>query len=88
MIDKLDPLDYESAFGSKYLGNVDMIEEELSAASDEGEMQPRSRLMSSQSSGSRGRNSLLSAEPINPLSYAFFRNSNYRTSKSLVSPVE
>jgi hypothetical protein len=39
MIDKLDPLDYESAFGSKYLvGNVDMIEEELSAASDEGEL--------------------------------------------------
>jgi len=38
MIDKLDPLDYESAFGSKYLGNVDMIEEELSAASDENEL--------------------------------------------------
>lgn len=36
MIDKLDPLDYESAVGSKYLGNVDeTIEEEHSAPSDD-----------------------------------------------------
>jgi hypothetical protein len=46
LIDKLDPLDYESAFGSKYLGNVgETIEEEHS--SDEGEVKPRSRLLSS-----------------------------------------
>lgn len=54
LIDKLDPIDYESAMGSKYLGNVgETIEEELSAASEEDAKQPRSRLMSSQSSGSR-----------------------------------
>lgn len=36
LIDKLDPTEYESALGSKYLGNVDeTIEEEHSASSDE-----------------------------------------------------
>ncbi len=36
LIDKLDPLDYESAVGSKYLGNVgETIEEEHSVSSDE-----------------------------------------------------
>jgi len=89
MIDKLDPLDYESAMGSKYLGNVDeTIEEEHSAASDEGETKPRSRLLSSHSSGSHGRHSNLLSEPINPMSYKFLKQKNYRTSKSLIGPID
>jgi hypothetical protein len=73
--------------GSKYLGNVDeTIEEEHSAPSDDDDKsKPGSRLLSSASSGSRGR---CSNEAINPLSYQFFRQKNYRTSKSLVSPLE
>jgi len=92
LIDKLDPLDYISALGSKYLGNVgETIEEEHSASSDEidrDKSKSRSSFLSSHSSGTRGRRSLLSSEPINPLSYQFFREKNYRTSKSLVSPLE
>jgi hypothetical protein len=68
----LDPLDYESALGSKYLGNVgETIEEEHSASSDEldrsEKLKSRSSFLSSHSS--RGRRNLLSSEPINPLSY-------------------
>ena len=88
LIDRLDPTDFDSAFGSKYLGNVgETIEEEHSASSDEKDL-PRSRLLSSHSSGSRSKHSLLSSDPINPLSYQFVVNKNYRTSKSLISPFE
>ena len=69
LIDRLDPTDFDSAFGSKYLSNVgETIEEEHSASSDEKDL-PRSRLLSSHSSGSRSKRSLLSLEPVNPLSY-------------------
>jgi hypothetical protein len=78
LIDRLDPTDFDSAFGSKYLSNVgETIEEEHSASSDEKDLRPGfifqdlpgSRLLSSHSSGSRSKRSLLSLEPVNPLSY-------------------
>jgi len=87
LIDRLDPLDYESALGgSKYLGNVgETIEEEHSVGSDDSGQQQKG---SSLSSHSRGRGSRRSSEAINPLSIWFVRDKNYRTSRSLISPFE
>jgi hypothetical protein len=88
LIDKLDPLDYESALGSKYLGNVgETIEEEFSDSSNE-IPNDKSRSYISSHSSRGGHRSLRSTEPINPLSYQYFRYKNYRTSRSMISPLE
>jgi hypothetical protein len=85
MIDKLDPMEFESQIGSKYKHNPDeTIEEEHSHPSEDSD-KPRSRLLSSHSSGSRGHRS---NEYVNPLSLQFFRQKNYRTSRSLIAPFD
>jgi hypothetical protein len=65
-LDKLEPLDSNSAVGSKYYGNVnDTIEEEISDQDEK--VESRRNYLGSQSSKDK-KAYLLTSDPVNPLS--------------------
>jgi hypothetical protein len=67
MLDKSEPLDSESGFGSKFYGNVnETIEEEIS---DHDEVEETHSSYLSSHSSKRNRAYLLTSDPVNPLSF-------------------
>ena len=91
-IDKLEPSDSQSAFGSKnYYGNVvnDTIQEEEISEHDDADQQQDERgstgsYLSSHSSRRKRGYSMLDGQ-INPLSLNFVRNRTHRISKSAIA---
>ena len=82
-MDKLEPLDSNSAVGSKYYGNVnDTIEEEISDQDEK--VETRSNYLSSHSSKNK-KAYLLTSDPVNPLSLQFVRAKNHRQCRSVIA---